>query len=278
MTETHNSRSLHRKIAEIVQAVGNVAEDGYNSQHKYRYVSEAAFLRALRTEMANRFVTVYPQIVDGTLRTDARTDGGKGTITTCVVAYTFTDGESGESFTSSVASQGFDTLDKGAFKAMTGAIKYVLRQTFMIPTGDDAEQSDRAPSAGAAASGRPTADTVPLPEGVYTGAIAESAVRKKGQKTLWLVVGHVPSSKGGPTGEAKKWLDLDDADQTDEVEALAMALEIVSIEDLGSKNPAAEVEGFNHATLAGRAIDVAVSMHGDNRAVQFSAAGAAVAA
>jgi hypothetical protein len=260
---------LHLKIAEIVVAVTNVAEDGFNDQHKYRYVSEAAFLRALRTEMATRHVTVFPSVEPGSLIVEGRKDGGKGTITTCIMNYTFTDGETGENFTASVPTQGYDTLDKGAFKAMTGAIKYVLRQTFMVPTGEDPEQSGRAGNAGVAQSNG-TVQTVPLPEGIYyNGAVTESRVIKKGKKTLWLLVAHVPSSKGF-VGEAKQWLDLDDGEQADAVESQAMALGIVALEDLATKSAAAEVETFQHGALEGVPVTVTVEQHGDNTSVNFS--------
>jgi hypothetical protein len=38
--------------------------------------------------------------------------------------------------------EGQDAGDKGPYKAMTGAQKYALMKTFMIPTGDDPEADE----------------------------------------------------------------------------------------------------------------------------------------
>ena len=272
MTTNNPKPSLHRKIAEIVTAVDHVEKDGYNKSQNYAFTSEAAFLRALRGEMATRQLTMFPSVEPGTFNMAPRSDGGKGFVTSCVVNYTITDAESGEQIIASVPTQGFDSLDKGAFKAMTGALKYVLRQTFMLPTGDDPEASDSPVGGQSAKRGTNGSGVtaVELSEGVYpNGTIAESKVVKKGSKKLWLVVGHVAGNKPGMIGEAKSWLDLNSADQFDAIESQAVELGIVAPGD--NRNPAAEVESFDHATLAGNAVTVVVEMHGDNRSVSIGA-------
>lgn len=271
---------LHAKIAEIVEVVDHVEKDGFNSQHNYAYTSEAAFLRALRGEMAQRGLTLFPAVVPDSVQITGRTDGGKGSITSCVMQYTITDSESGESIVVSVPSQGYDTLDKGAFKAMTGALKYALRQTFMLPTGDDPEGND-APAGAASASrgnGRSGSSAVPLPEGVYpNGTIAESKIVKKNGKSLWLLVGHVEGNRPGMVGEAKNWLQLDKPEHADAIESQAVELGVLNPMELAGKNPAAEVEGFDHASLAGNAVTVIVESHGDNKSISFTAPEAVVA-
>ena len=147
MNETTDIKpsGLHAKIAAIVQAVDSIEQDGYNKVQHYGFVSESAFLTALRTEMATRKVTMFPRVVPESVQVYDRSvhnSESKGFLTTCIVAYTFTDAETGESATAEILTQGYDTLDKGAFKAMTGGIKYALRQVYMIPTGDDVENAD----------------------------------------------------------------------------------------------------------------------------------------
>lgn len=151
MPEPQSSQSLHRKIAEIVAAVEYVAKDKDGPQNQYRYVSDAAMLQAVRGHMAERRLTLVPRVVPGSVSVVPRS-GKPGDVTTLVVEYVLTDGDSGESIVCATVGQGFDSLDKGAYKAMTGALKYVLRQTFLIPTGDDAEApttvDDEEPTAG----------------------------------------------------------------------------------------------------------------------------------
>ena len=51
-----------------------------------------------------------------------------------VMAYTFSDVDSGEELVAKVAGQGLDTGDKAPYKAMTGALKYALRSPAMDAT------------------------------------------------------------------------------------------------------------------------------------------------
>ena len=62
-----------------------------------------------------------------------------------VMAYTFADVDSGEEIIAKVAGQGLDPGDKAPYKAMTGALKYALLQSFLLATGDDPE--DERPDA-----------------------------------------------------------------------------------------------------------------------------------
>src|SRR5208337_4726271 len=62
-----------------------------------------------------------------------------------VMAYTFADVDSGEEIIAKVAGQGLDPGDKAPYKAMTGALKYALLQSFLLATGDDPED-ERADS------------------------------------------------------------------------------------------------------------------------------------
>jgi len=56
-----------------------------------------------------------------------------------IMAYTFTDENSAEEVTARVAGEGLDIGDKASYKAMTGALKYALLQSFLLATGDDPE-------------------------------------------------------------------------------------------------------------------------------------------
>jgi hypothetical protein len=59
--------------------------------------------------------------------------------------YRFVDARSGEELTVRVPGEGADSGDKAPYKAMTGALKYALLQSFLLATGDDPED-ERADS------------------------------------------------------------------------------------------------------------------------------------
>src|SRR5215469_13711312 len=66
-------------------------------------------------------------------------------IARIVMSYKFIDAKSGEELTVRVAGEGADPGDKAPYKAMTGALKYALLQSFLLATGDDPED-ERADS------------------------------------------------------------------------------------------------------------------------------------
>jgi hypothetical protein len=130
---------LYKKLAEVMAEVGYVPKNGYNSFHKYNYVTEADLVDAVREKLAVRNVALIPSVVEIHER-GVTTDRGKAsTVTTVRVAFTFCDGDSGAMHKAEWAGSGDDPADKGLYKAYTGAVKYFLMKSFLIPTGDDPE-------------------------------------------------------------------------------------------------------------------------------------------
>lgn len=204
MSATKNNAApsgLHQKITEIMQSVDHIEKDGYNKHHGYAFTSEAMFLRTFRAEMSSRNVTMFPSIQPGSVQVH---EHPKGFVTTCVAEYTFTDGDTGECFKTSTVAQGYDSLDKGAFKAMTGGIKYALRQTFMVPSGDDPEDDSVSPE-------RKTDDDdfqwAALPPETSFGATVHEAkwIKTKNGNRLLLIASVANKNGGLPAGE-KIWL------------------------------------------------------------------------
>ncbi len=152
MTTTKDTTplGLYRKLAEVMGECGYVKKNGYNSFHKYNYVTEADLVDAVREKLAVRNVALIPSVTAVDSR-EYTTDKGKGSVVTTVrVAFTFCDGDTGETHTAEWAGAGDDSADKGIYKAYTGAVKYFLMKAFLIPTGDDPEGDTRTDERGAA--------------------------------------------------------------------------------------------------------------------------------
>lgn len=123
-------RPLHLKLAQVASAIGRIEKRGYNDFHKYNYALEADIVEGVRQELASRSVTLLPSVES------VQRDGD---LTTVMMTFTFTDGDSGDTATMRWAGTGSDKGDKAIWKAYTGALKYVLMKTFLIATGDDPE-------------------------------------------------------------------------------------------------------------------------------------------
>lgn len=125
--------SLAAKILAVMTAVDRIAKDKRNDFHKYDYASDEAVVSALRQAFIANRIIVYPKQV-GCVR--------EGDITSLQVAYHIVDVDSGEKEIVPAFGQGQDKGDKGVYKAATGAEKYFLLKTFLIPTGDDPEATN----------------------------------------------------------------------------------------------------------------------------------------
>jgi hypothetical protein len=108
MTQTKaKDLNLTQKLAEVSEAVSRVPKRGHNDFHNYDYAYESDILEAVRSD----------------------------------------DGVTGETLDYPWMGWGVDPGDKGGYKAITGAEKYFLMKTFLIPTGDDPEVTTDADQA-----------------------------------------------------------------------------------------------------------------------------------
>jgi len=131
---SETTSALEAARIEVMKAVGYVQKTGQHGQG-YSYASEGDLIRTLRSAMIQNGLTLCPVGVDVT----AHRDAGKQLLTEAIVTYALRH-TGGEEVRVAVLSTGADVGDKAAFKLMTGAEKYALRQAFLIETGDDPER------------------------------------------------------------------------------------------------------------------------------------------
>ena len=133
-----HAKSLITKLAEVMAAVERIPKRGHNDFHNYDYATEADIAATVRAELAKRSVMLIPAIV-GESRHPV---GEKGSVLTVLeMEMEFLDGETLQSIKKPWRGYGTDKEDKGGYKAITGGEKYFLLKTFLMPTGDDPEQT-----------------------------------------------------------------------------------------------------------------------------------------
>ena len=130
-------KTLIKKMAAIRADVGRMAKEGRNTSQNYDFLSEAQITEAFKEHLDKHGVMfLYSSVITG----KQPSPSGKQVLTDVEVKYKFVDIEDSNTFIEGVAAgQGTDPGDKGVYKAITGAIKYVFMKTFMIATGDDPE-------------------------------------------------------------------------------------------------------------------------------------------
>lgn len=138
-------KSLASKLADVMGAVERIPKRGKNAFHGYDYATEADIVEVVRKEMSDRNVILVPQVDELKAVELPPNKKGEPRDPLCILHMTFTfmDGDSDERIEKRWVGVGQDGGDKGAYKAMTGAEKYFLLKTFLIPTGDDPERDSK---------------------------------------------------------------------------------------------------------------------------------------
>jgi len=110
--------------------VNRVPKNGYNSFHKYNYATESDLTESIRPILFESGLAFFSTVLE---------QERDGEFTKVKMEFTLADIETGETLKSTFWGEGQDKGDKGLYKAYTGATKYFLMKTFLIPTGDDPE-------------------------------------------------------------------------------------------------------------------------------------------
>jgi hypothetical protein len=128
--------NLREKFAEVRRRLGYIRKRGHNERHNYSYVMAADLAGAVGDILSELGVVVIPQLQSISTETPRSSNER---IARIVMNYRFVDAKSGEELTVRVAGEGADIGDKAPYKAMTGALKYALLQSFLLASGDDPE-------------------------------------------------------------------------------------------------------------------------------------------
>lgn len=163
-----NQLKLYAKLRSILSTIERIEKDKKNEQGGYKYASEKAIkevFHPLFMEHGLILVPVHQELLNFTPPSGDK----KSYITTVLCRFKIIDLESGAELMLEQIASGGDTLDKGTFKAVTGAIKYVLTTLFLIPTGDDPE-NDESKKGRQQPQARPGQRSQQDPESVITEA------------------------------------------------------------------------------------------------------------
>jgi hypothetical protein len=137
--EVETKTNIYSKLLAIMSDVNYIQKDKTNSFHKYNYASEAAIKEKLHAVLVKHRVLFLPYKTEMEERVTGLGKDQKEALTTIKLYYRFVDVDSGETHEGELHGVGSDAMDKGIYKAVTGAIKYILTGTFLIATGDDPE-------------------------------------------------------------------------------------------------------------------------------------------
>jgi len=141
-------KNILAKLHAIMEEADYIQKDKRNAAQSYNYASEAAIKERLHGLLVKHKVLFTISCTGQTVEARTTAKGGDSNLTLARFGYAFHDVDTGEKLEGSFEAQGSDGQGKGIYKAITGAIKYILTSTFLIPTGDDPEDDDGNTAAG----------------------------------------------------------------------------------------------------------------------------------
>lgn len=128
---------ITQKILNVMTKIGPVIKDKTNEEKGFDYASIASIIMTAREAMIDEKVILFP------LKLNQVTQKGNDVIIDMI--YRFYDTEKNEDgkcdyIDVNVPGEGCDKEGWAVYKALSGAFKYAITQTFAIPTIDDAEK------------------------------------------------------------------------------------------------------------------------------------------
>lgn len=135
--------ALQKAKLAVMKQVGYVQKSArmQGGGGNYTYARESDFIAAIRPAMIEAGLTLVPSATE-VIHHEVFTTSGNKTSHRVIVRRVFKlVHESGEQEEIDGIGEGTDFGDKASYKAMTGALKYALRQAFLIETGDDPDDS-----------------------------------------------------------------------------------------------------------------------------------------
>ncbi len=134
-TETQPAVGLYAKLARVMGKLERLPKNGWNEHFSYAFATDADVADAIRPLLADEGIAVLVSSKEP--KFEAQT-------TLLPVVIRLVDSETGQSETFEWTGQAMDRQDKGINKAATAAIKYWLLKTFLLSTGDPADDADAA--------------------------------------------------------------------------------------------------------------------------------------
>ena len=138
--EVPELKNINDAINWIMSQVGYVQKRSAKNLN-YTFAGEAALIQAVRPWMVLAGVTMHVDQIRNKVREQYETKNGT-TMQSITLDATirFTHAPSKTWIDVMSSGEGSDTGDKASNKALTGAYKYAIRQTFCIETGDDPDE------------------------------------------------------------------------------------------------------------------------------------------
>lgn len=209
-TEGATDRTLNivERMALVMRDVDAVGKTGDNREQHYKFRPVDEFMNALHGPLVKHQVVVTPKVLQrDSFERDRRRNGeiiGVTRVVELLVEFTFHSPD-GTTLTTVTAGEGADVADKATNKAMAGALKYAIMQTFMVPTREMTDGDADTPEVPSGSHAQQAANAVDDATG---DAIANKAA-ELGRDAIMHMLDEAVDVLGKSRAElTKKWRDV----------------------------------------------------------------------
>jgi hypothetical protein len=134
--------TLVKKLIEVAHGLGTIEKSKRNPHFGYNYIGEGQLMAILGPRLLERNVYFSTNVVSCEPHYG---EGKAGVYVSVIVECTFHNGDNDEKLVVRGAGLGWDSGDKGVYKAITGAVKYVLMKNFFVTDEQDPEAGTERP-------------------------------------------------------------------------------------------------------------------------------------
>lgn len=139
-----DKRTIHERMVAIIDELPAIGKTRENKEQRFMFRGHDDVMNALNPLLAKHGVFIVPNVIGRTVSTRTTNRGSTMYEVNLHVEFTFY-GLLGDSFTASGWGEGTDMGDKATNKAMTGAMKYVVAQTFALATAETSDADSTTP-------------------------------------------------------------------------------------------------------------------------------------
>lgn len=211
---------LFKKLSAVIAGVKRVPKNGWNKFHGYAYSTETDLLEGVRDIMSEAGLMIWVT-VEHSERVQLKASNKDKWFTKIIMKFMVGCIETGETLTSTFHGEGEDESDKGLYKAYTNTMKYFLRQTFLIPSGevqeidkpmdceyDNRDKPQNKPQGGR--SGRGNRNTPPQDKDAQNKPQGAQNGNQEGEKPTPMITVELLKAKwvqigGSASGETENW-------------------------------------------------------------------------
>jgi hypothetical protein len=145
---TSRELNIVERMALVMRDMTAVGKTGQNVEQRYAFRPIDEFMNALHGPLSKHGVVCTPRVLDRQVSERDRVRNGQivgiTRVVDVLVEYTFSSPD-GSTLTTVTAGEGADVADKATNKAMAGALKYAIMQTFMVPTRELVDADETTP-------------------------------------------------------------------------------------------------------------------------------------